>query len=331
MQRLNIKHLATSAYHPHTNGKCKCLNGILGHIISKYVGTHRTRWDQYLHQLLFACRIHISQRTYTSPFKLVYGIKPRIPQEPVRSFIFDFIDPSDFHEHRKKTFKEIDQLHEQHLQSQQSAAEDMVERHVERHLIGESKFQVGDYVLVKNYGKKKLQPHLYGPLQVERIIPLSTYQLRWGNGEIKSDLVYQDRLKLAHAPDDPFTRKVWFAKTKHSMEALRLNDEDGLPDDEPLSHEQQRIADSLAQRQSNEPYLARRHPDYVAPAMGTAEEAAQSYRRELAKTNIPHHRRPVINLCTPGTHRLPTVVFGHRVRGGHGRNGRNGVCFFDLC
>jgi transposase InsO family protein len=43
MQHFNIKHLATSAYHPHTNGKCKRLNGILGHIISKYVGTHRVR------------------------------------------------------------------------------------------------------------------------------------------------------------------------------------------------------------------------------------------------------------------------------------------------
>jgi hypothetical protein len=115
----------------------------------------------------------------------------------------------------------------------------MVERHAERYLIGESKFQVGDYVLVKNYGKKKLQPYWYGPLQVECIIPLSTYQLCWGDGEIKSDLVYQDRLKLAHASDDPFTYKVWFVKTKRSMKVLRLNDEDKLPNNEPLSLKQQ--------------------------------------------------------------------------------------------
>jgi hypothetical protein len=88
-------------------------------MLNKYVGTHRVCWDQFLHQALFACRVHISQRTQVSPFKLVYGIKTRVPQDPVRPFLFDFSDPTDFLEHHKKTFKEIDRLQESHLQAQQ--------------------------------------------------------------------------------------------------------------------------------------------------------------------------------------------------------------------
>jgi transposase InsO family protein len=209
LQKLNIKHMATSAYHPRSNGKCERLNGVIGHMLNKYVGAHRVRWDQYLHQALFACRVHISQRTQVSPFKLVYGIEPRIPQDPVRPFLFDFSDPSDFLEHRRKTFKEIDELREAHLQSQQTAASDMVKRHAESHVIEDAKFAVGDFVLVKNYGRKKLEPHWYGPLEVVRVTPLSTYQLRWGDGALKEDLVHQDRLKSARAPDDEAHRKIW--------------------------------------------------------------------------------------------------------------------------
>jgi transposase InsO family protein len=291
LQMLNIKHLATSAYHPRSNGKCERLNGVIGHMLNKYVGAHRVRWDQYLHQALFACRVHISQRTQVSPFKLVYGIEPRIPQDPVRPFLFDFSDPSDFLEYRKKTFREIDELREAHLQAQQDAASSMVKAHEQSHVVEDTKFAVGDFVLVKNYGRKKLEPHWYGPLEVVRVTPLSTYQLRWGDGTPKEDLVHQDRLKLAQAPSDEVQRKIWFAKTKHTMEAARDNDDDGLPDDSFADADSRRAADMRAQQRATEEYLARRGPNYQAPMMGSAEDAARMYRHELEKINSPRRRQ----------------------------------------
>ncbi|GJJ71948.1 hypothetical protein EMPS_04305 [Entomortierella parvispora] len=155
LEKLHIKHKATSAYHPRSNGKCERLNGVIGHMLSKYIGTHIHSWDQYLHQSLFACRVHISPRTKVSPFQLVYGLEPRLPQGPVRPFLFDFQDQNDFAEHRRKTFREIDALREQHLQAQQTAAEDMVAHHEEKHTVTESKFATGDFVLVKNFGLYK--------------------------------------------------------------------------------------------------------------------------------------------------------------------------------
>jgi transposase InsO family protein len=310
LQKLNIKHLATSAYHPRSNGKCERLNGVIGHMLNKYVGAHRVRWDQYLHQALFACRVHISQRTKVSPFQLVYGIEPRVPQDPVRPFLFDFSDPSDFLEHRKKTFQEIDELREAHLQAQQKAASDMVKQHAESHIVEEAKFAVGDFVLVKNYGRKKLEPHWYGPLEVIRVTPLSTYQLRWGDGVPKEDLVHQDRLKLAKAPDDVEQRKTWFHKTRHTMESVRDNEDDGLPD-ETESSDDRRVADMRAQQRATESYLARRQPEYQVPMMGSADEAARIYRQELARMQ-PRRNNPKQQLHTmqlplprPSTPALP--------------------------
>ncbi|KAF9109386.1 hypothetical protein BGX30_008428, partial [Mortierella sp. GBA39] len=221
---------------------------------------------------------------------LVYGIEPRIPQDPVRPFLFDFSDPSDFLEHRRKTFKEIDELREAHLQTQQDASSSMVRAHAESHVVEDAKFTVGDFVLVKNYGRKKLEPHWYGPLEVVRVTPLSTYQLRWGDGTPKEDLVHQDRLKIAQGPSDEAQRKVWFARTKHTMEAARDNDDDGLPDDFFQDAESRRVTDMHMQQRATEEYHTRRGPDYQAPMMGSAADATRIYREELAR--IPSTRRP---------------------------------------
>ncbi|KAF8923477.1 hypothetical protein BGZ47_004727, partial [Haplosporangium gracile] len=181
------------------------------------------------------------------------------------------------------TFKEIDQLRESHLQTQQEAASSMVKAHERSHVVEDAKFAVGDFVLVKNYGRKKLEPHWYGPLEVVRVTPLSTYQLRWGDGMPKEDLVHQDRLKIAQAPSDEAQRKVWFARTKHTMEAARDNDDDGLPDDVFADADSRRVADMRSQQRATEEYHARRGPNYQAPMMGSAADAARVYREELAK------------------------------------------------
>lgn len=308
LERMNIKHKATSAYHPRTNGKCERLNGVIGHMLSKYVGSHTTSWDQYLHQSVFACRVHISQRTKVSPFELVYGIKPRIPQDSVRPFLFDFEDADDIVEYRKKTFSEIDALREKHFQDQQDAADDMVIRHEEKHNVTVDKFEVGDIVLVKNFGGTKLQPKYYGPLEVVRVTPLSTYQLRWGDGELKTDLVHQERLKLAFTATGKID-KAWVSKSKHTMERYHDNSEDSLPVPTIVTDEERRVAESLKHRAENERYLGRRDQlgTYRPPMMGSAADAARDYNAALAATApAPRRkgqriRRPEVPVPTPAT------------------------------
>jgi hypothetical protein len=69
--------------------------------------------------------------------------------------------------------------------------------------------EIGDWVLVRNNGKKKFEFGWFGPYRVSRVTPLGTYQLVSPDGETKQDLVHRMRLKRATIdPDNPPT-KFW--------------------------------------------------------------------------------------------------------------------------
>ena len=51
-------------------------------MITKFIEAHevnRSRWDRFLPQALFACRIQASRTTGNSPFQLTYGLSPKLP------------------------------------------------------------------------------------------------------------------------------------------------------------------------------------------------------------------------------------------------------------
>ena len=64
------------------NGKVENLNGLLSCMLTKYLlGKPTHLWDKYLHQALFAARIHTHTTTNHSPFYLLYGVNPHIPSD----------------------------------------------------------------------------------------------------------------------------------------------------------------------------------------------------------------------------------------------------------
>lgn len=74
VSKLNLKHRGTTSFHPRTNGKVESFNGVVGHMLTKYlIGKSRKLWDRYLDQALFAARIRTHTTTRYSPFYLVYG------------------------------------------------------------------------------------------------------------------------------------------------------------------------------------------------------------------------------------------------------------------
>ncbi|XP_051509646.1 uncharacterized protein LOC127415117 [Myxocyprinus asiaticus] len=74
---LNIKSIHTSVYHPQTDGLVERFNKTLKNMIRKFVHDDSRNWDKWLDPLLFAVREVPQASTGFSPFKLLYGQRPR--------------------------------------------------------------------------------------------------------------------------------------------------------------------------------------------------------------------------------------------------------------
>ncbi|KAI5617023.1 hypothetical protein C0J50_23276 [Silurus asotus] len=74
---LGIKSIRTSVYHPQTDGLVERFNRTLKNMIRKFVHGDTRNWDKWLEPLLFAVREVPQASTGFSPFKLLYGRKPR--------------------------------------------------------------------------------------------------------------------------------------------------------------------------------------------------------------------------------------------------------------
>ena len=75
----------TSAYHPQTDGLVERFNRTLTTMLAKTVEKGGKDWDQHLPFVLFAYRASQQQSTQESPFFLLYGRDPRLPNEDILS------------------------------------------------------------------------------------------------------------------------------------------------------------------------------------------------------------------------------------------------------
>ncbi|KAJ5082230.1 hypothetical protein N7532_011273 [Penicillium argentinense] len=194
---LKAKHRTTTPYHPRTNGKVENFNGILGRMLTKYLMGKPTRlWDEYLPQALFAARVHEHSVLGVSPYYLVYGEHPRIPSDE-NSEWDDSVGPFQDWEDRVRLIN--------HARSK--ANELLLNRAIKTQRIRDeavtkTSFKPGQWVLLRNEYRQKLDCRWYGPYQILKAHPLGTYALAEPGGRVLRNLINGARLIEAQV-DNP--------------------------------------------------------------------------------------------------------------------------------
>ena len=96
-------------------------------MLTKYTNGQLSKWDEYLDQAVFACRIRNHIATKKSPFYLVYGCQPRIPGDTTQPKLSDPLE-DELSLNQEKRFTKLKKARDEAKQSLMHQANKMKER-----------------------------------------------------------------------------------------------------------------------------------------------------------------------------------------------------------
>lgn len=226
---MNMEHFTTSPYHPQCNSQAEIVNKTIAKYLSTFVDDSTLDWELYLAPLMFAYNTSIHRATKFSPFKLTYGVDPRLP---------GFVTP----DLNRKFYGEtpIDDLQNTMKFTRQLAFQNNEDnrQHYKEYFdskVRQNSYYVGQKVLLNEFHflhkNKKLAPKYSGPHLVSKLVHDTNVELTMQNG--RKVIVHINRLKpyISRQVDDDVT-------TPHPID-LHNNDDDVtpiLPVDAPTLH-----------------------------------------------------------------------------------------------
>lgn len=218
LEKLRIKHRTTTPYHPQTNGKTERLNGMLGGILTKMlIDKPIILWDEFLNSALFACRTRTHSVTKMSPFKLIYGVEPRLFGDEPDLFRTNV----DFAE-RLETVQTA--RHEANRLLLEKATRTLKARAI-HHSKNAETFEEGDWVLLRNEKKEKLHATHLGPFRIFKKLWFGTYLLETGDERVFRKLTHGSRLTKVYGNDFK-ARKLMTAAYRQALN--RMGDENPI-------------------------------------------------------------------------------------------------------
>jgi hypothetical protein len=160
----SINHFPTTSYHARTNGMVERVNGVLGSIITKMTLGTREKWEKFVEPAAFILNARKHSTTGFSPFFLTYGLNPRLPGDVFPPCTYSKKNDNDI---SSATHRELTRL------SQYRA---LTSEYVQ--------FQIGEFVKLKNFTKKKFEFGWNGPFIIQGIGPHNTYYLKKADGTL---------------------------------------------------------------------------------------------------------------------------------------------------
>lgn len=183
-QRLSIKSLLSTAYHPETDGQTEKANAVLEQYLRAYVAYLQDDWAEWLPLAEFAANSTRSEATKVSPFFANYGFHPRMGFEPVQPV--NRPAARDAKEFAQRMQNIID-----YVRSEILAAQARYEEQANKYRRPARRYHVGQQVWLDARNIKTLRPQkkldwkYLGPFRVKKII--SPHALRARAASIYDD------------------------------------------------------------------------------------------------------------------------------------------------
>jgi hypothetical protein len=187
-------------------------------MLAKCVKGARHQWDEFISEALFNCRVRKHVTLGKSPFKLVYGVEPKIPGDSTKPFVLQARDPMDAAEIRARLLDSIGQDRAAAIERSGLSAEQAKLRYDK--LVKEDPLEIGTWVLLKRGIKLKFQSNWIGPFKIVNSSVSGIYQLADPLGNLKQDWVHRDRLKRANVDLNNPPKSFWSDETLEALDPV---------------------------------------------------------------------------------------------------------------
>lgn len=150
MARIGLKHKASTAYHPQTDGQTERINQIVETYLRCYVNFDQNDWVEYLPTAQASYNSTPVESTNYSPFYANYGFEPDLHRPPIKG------------ENANKAIIMADKLKELHqeLRVQLEFIRERMAGFADQKRIGGPTFQEGDMVYLLRHSRNEKQPNI---------------------------------------------------------------------------------------------------------------------------------------------------------------------------
>ena len=216
---LGIRKTHTAPYHPQGNAITERENAVIKNMLSAYVNTNQTNWDDYLPLVMMAMRSSVHRVLKETPNMMMLGREVRLPYEAMLDLPADPQIKQLASEYAQQL---IDAMRLTHLQVLSEVAEHYryMKKDYDRFVKSET-YVVGDAVWCREFGavqgrSNSLANKYSGPWIVTGVLSSVTYRIE--RSRAKPRIVHGDRLKFYYGEvHDSWAKKRHKQRTPGEM------------------------------------------------------------------------------------------------------------------
>ena len=195
-QLLGVRKTRTTPYHPQSDGLVERFNKTVLEMLSMAVQQDEDKWDLLLPPLLLAYRTSVHETTGATPFSLMFGRDPRLPEDIMYGIPSETYDSTErYSQTLIGRMRRAYQLAQEKAKSKQSHQKEEYDKTMKGH-----PYQVDDIVFLhssvvpKGCSRKFVRPW-QGPFKVTKVISSSVYRIVDCSNPRRKQVVHFNRLK----------------------------------------------------------------------------------------------------------------------------------------